>query len=477
MASPVPTLLAPAAPATRCTLMGLSDRLAGLRPGGFARAVGVLVGGTAIGHAVTAAAMPVLTRLYTPSDFGLLAVFSAVFAIVAVAACLRYEIAIALPPTDDEAANLLGVAVAAAVLVSAANALVVLPFAPEVAAWLGQPALARYLWILPLCTLLAGVYAALQYWHVRQRQFGCLACTRIGQSAAASGSQIALGLAGAGPVGLLAGPLVNAAAGCGGALWGVLRQDRRALRTIAAAPMWQAACAHSRFPRYSAAEALANSASIQLPVMLIAALGSGAEAGHLMLAMYVVQAPMALLGNAVSQVYLSRAPLELRAGTLGRFTADVIGGLMRAGIGPLVALGIVAPFLFAPLFGDAWVRAGIVTAWLTPWFVMHFLTAPVSMALHVAGRQRLALLLQLMGLGLRVSAVLIGARLVEGRLSEAYALSGLFFYSIYLAVILRATRCALVDLVQAARRAMPTTVAWIAAAFVVAAMTQLGTGS
>ena len=44
----------------------------------------------------------------------------------------------------------------------------------------------------------------------------------------------------------------------------------------------------------------------------IAALVSGQEAGYLGLAMYAVQAPMTLLGGAVSQVYLSRAAHEHR---------------------------------------------------------------------------------------------------------------------------------------------------------------------
>lgn len=451
------------------TAMSLSRRLAALRAGGFARAVGVLVGGTALGHAITAAAMPVLTRLYTPADFGLLAVFSATFAIVSVAVCLRYEIAIALPMGDDEAADLLGVSLVVALLVSALVALAVLPAAPTVSAWLGQPALAPYLWMLPLCTLLAGVHLPLQYWLVRQRQFGSLARTRIGQSAAASGSQIVLGLVGAAPIGLLIGPVVNSAAGCLGVLQRVLRHDRDALRHVSAPRLRRAAAAHANFPKYSTAEALANSASIQLPVMLIAALGSSAEAGQLMLALFVVQAPMSLLGSAVSQVYLSRAPDQMRAGTLGAFTADVIGGLLRTGAGPLLALGIVAPFVFAPVFGHEWSRAGEVVAWLTPWFVVHFLTAPVSMALHVTGRQRLALWLQVGGLALRTGAVVAASHGLDGGLTEAYALSGLLFYLIYLAAVLRSAGCDGAELSRALPSAAPACIAWGAGAAGIAA--------
>lgn len=432
--------------------------------GGFARAVGVVVGGTALGHAITAAAMPALTRLYTPTEFGMLAIFSAAFAIVAVAVCLRYELAVAIAIADDEAANLLAVAIVVAAAVSGALALVVVPAASPLAAWLGQPALAPHVWLLPVCTFLAGAFAALQSWLVRRHQFPTLARTRVAQSVAASGTQIALGVASVGPIGLIAGPIVNSGAGCLSALQRLLRHERPVLRTINPEHMLRVARLHSRFPRFSAAEALANSASIQLPVMLISALGSSAEAGYLMLAMMVVQAPMALLGSAVSQVYLSRAPQEARAGTLGNFTAEVIGSLLRSGVGPLLCLGIAAPFIFPPIFGEAWLRAGAVVAWLTPWFVVHFVTAPVSMALHVIGRQRLALMLQLGGLGLRVGAVLIAANVAGGRLSEAYALSGLAFYLLHFVVVARVAGCHLSQLFLATKIALPNWIVWVAVA-------------
>ena len=62
----------------------------------FIRAVAVLVGGSAIAHGITAVALPVLTRLYTPADFSVLAVFSGILSVVSVAACLRFDIAVSI---------------------------------------------------------------------------------------------------------------------------------------------------------------------------------------------------------------------------------------------------------------------------------------------------------------------------------------------------------------------------------------------
>jgi O-antigen/teichoic acid export membrane protein len=449
--------------------MPLLDRLRAAVSGSFARAVGVLVGGTALGHAVTALALPVLSRLYSPAEFGLLAAFSSIVSIIAVAACMRYEIAIALPEDDNEAARLTLVAVVASTVIGTMTAIPAVLAPAWLAAALGQPGLEGYLWMFPLCVFLAGTFAALQYWNLRLRSYQTLAATRVVQSAAASGSQLALGVASAGPAGLMAGPVFNSLAGTLMLVANSMRRNARSPIPVGAKwGLWQCALRHFRFPIFSAPEALANAASIHLPVLMIAAMAGPGEAGHLMLAMVVVQAPMALLGNAVGQVYLSRAAEELREGRLAAFTADVFGGLARNAAGPLLFLGIVAPFAFVPVFGEAWSRGGVIVAWLTPWFVLNLLTAPVSLALHIAGRQRLALLLQFAGLGLRTAAVWGAEVFLRTGHTEAYALSGSVFYALYLAAVLWVVGCTPAQAFGALTQAVPRCAGWIGAGALVA---------
>jgi len=332
---------------------------------------------------------------------------------------------------------------------------------------MGRPAVEPYLWLLPVALLLAGTYSAMQFWLVRRKRFSALARTRVVQSVAASGTQIGLGLVHVTPLGLLLGQTVNSGAACLGVLGQVMRADRNLLRSVSLARMMELARSYGRFPRFSAAEALANSASIQLPLLLIAALATGPEAGHVVLAMFVMQAPMALIGSAVSQVYLSRAADEHRAGRLAGFTATVIGGLARVGVGPLVFAGLVAPSLFEPIFGVDWQRAGVLVAWMTPWFIVHFIAAPVSMALHVTGQQPIALALQAGGLAVRTTAVAMAAALPGAFVSEAYALSGAVFYAAYLVVVVHVVGARMVEIRHELQQALLPCAAWVAGAVAV----------
>ncbi len=146
----------------------------GTEPKGFLRSVLVLVSGTALGHGITAASMPVLSRLYGPADFGLLAVFASCLGILSVIACLRFELAIPLPKSTQESGDLLRLSLVCCAALSLLIGLPVWLWPAPIAKLLGQAALAPYLGLLPLGVLLAGSYSAFQFWHVREKRFSVL---------------------------------------------------------------------------------------------------------------------------------------------------------------------------------------------------------------------------------------------------------------------------------------------------------------
>jgi O-antigen/teichoic acid export membrane protein len=344
--------------------------------------------------------------------------------------------------------------------ISGVLAVAIYGFSQAIAYRLGQSGLAPHLWLLPLGVLVAGTYSAFQCWVLRHKQFGLLARTRVAQSVVATTSQIGMGLAATGPLGLLAGYVMNS--GIASITLGV--RSLRKWPGLSWARLKRVAYEYRRFPQYSTAEALANSASSQLPIILIAALAKPAEAGYLMMAIYVMQAPMALIGSAITQVYLSRAPEEYRKGCLSSFTADILGGLFKAGVGPLLAAGILSPALFGVVFGAGWERAGWLVTLMTPWFVCQFVTSPVSMALHITRHQRLALVLQLVGLLLRVGAVLVAGHIATIGISAAYAVSGFVFYVFYLVAVVHVIGLPANVLWRKAWQALPGILAWVAGA-------------
>lgn len=68
-----------------------------------------LISGSFAVQAISLLLSPVMTRLFSPENFGVSAVFTSIYSILAVITCLRYEATIVIAKTKEESANMLGV--------------------------------------------------------------------------------------------------------------------------------------------------------------------------------------------------------------------------------------------------------------------------------------------------------------------------------------------------------------------------------
>src|SRR4030042_5454455 len=71
------------------------------------KAVFILGTGTIFSQLLNIITIPILTRLYSPSAFGLLGIFSAVLTVIMTFISFRYEFAIPVPKDSENAAHLL----------------------------------------------------------------------------------------------------------------------------------------------------------------------------------------------------------------------------------------------------------------------------------------------------------------------------------------------------------------------------------
>ena len=404
--------------------------------GNIYRAIFTLVGGTVIARVVTVLSLPVLTRIYEPADFELLAFFIAITSMLSVVAGLRFHLAITLPAHDEEAASLLAISLLSSFLFSCVLFAALAYFPHLVSSSLGQKGFLPYSWMIPFAVLSVAWYQSLQYWSSRKKRFPIVAQTNVTRAVGGTLAQVGLGYYGIGTFALLLGMLVQYVVGVLGLIRSVVKSDRVILATLSTKSMLAAGLEYRRFPRYSVPEALANSAAIQLPVIIIAAVVDGPEAGYLLLAMQVLAVPMTFIGKSVAQVYISEAPARMREGTLTKFTSETCFKLFVVAVAVLIPIGILSPAVVPLIFGSEWARAGEILLWMVPWHIAQFASSPISSVLHVQGRLLCAMCLQIGGLLLRVGSVLVAVALTDGWVVEVYAISGFLFYGVYILVIL-----------------------------------------
>lgn len=403
--------------------------------GGFLKAVSVLVGGTAFAQMISILVLPILTRIYSPDDFGVLSFYIATLSIISTIACGRLEIAIPLPKEDKQAFELVLLSFLSVIVVTILT-LITLLFGYYFFDNLFGKKMGGNIWLLPLGVFLAGCYAFLQFWSTRKKDFRLIAKTRMVQSVSGSAFQLIWGVGVGGVIGLIIGHIIQSGMGFL-SLFNKLRSSiSKYIKVINIKDLQKTLIEYKNFPKYSTWESLSNVAGIQLPILMIAFYLSE-KAGFLMLAMRVIAIPMGLIGGAMSQVYLAKAADEYNKDNLRKFTLQTIATLIKFSILPFLIIAILSPLLAPVIFGKGWEETGWLILVLVPWFFMQFITSPVSMALHITNNQKTALFLQIFGLLFRVGVIVFALLFFVDYILYAYSISGFIFYIIYLLLILK----------------------------------------
>lgn len=354
----------------------------------FAANVVTLAGGNVLGQGMVVLAAPLLTRLYTPDDMGLLAAYAAAINIFVVFNALRYEQAIPLADDDQQAAHLLILCLAITAITTTALAATALPLRHSIAAAINIPAAANHIWILPLGVMATGVYQTLSYWALRQGAFATISHTKFSQGAGMVVAQVGLGLLQVGPAGLLLGHIVGQSSGST-----ALARLVGSPHQLAAAFRWstlrQMAARYRRFPLFSSWSGVLNSIGFNLPTLLLASLYGAEAAGLFLLGQRVLGTPMRLISVSVGQVFYSRAAQlsHENPAALNSFYLKTARMLFLIGFGPIALFMVVGPPLFGWVFGAEWQAAGQMMQVLAPMLLAEFTVSPVSQIVFVIQRQ------------------------------------------------------------------------------------------
>lgn len=438
-----------------------------LKKGTAFKSLSVLVGGASFAQAITVISLPAITRIYTPDDLGLLAVFSSIVGVVAVAACLRFDVAVAIPENDAEAINLLGLALSTAFIVSMVSGAVIYSNPSFITSLIGQPKLEPFYPLIPLGIFLAASFSALQYWNTRKKKYSSIALAQIAQASMGGATQIGFGFFSNSLTGLFLGQIISNGSGVLILLNNFVVKGKALIKRISIREMKSTFRKYDSYPKFSTLDALANNAAAQIPIIIIASVTLGSEVGFLILAIKSMQIPMAFIGSAVSQYYLSNAPNHYRNGSLNNFTEKVILGLFHTGVGPLLFIGILAPVTFDLLFGVGWERAGELVLWMTPWFILQYIASPISMIVYVKNAQKLMLGLTVLGFFIRLAAIELSFLFYPYNVSEFYAVAGGVFYLLCFVVFMSLSGINRRSMMTSVSRSAHIVGVWIAAAILI----------
>jgi O-antigen/teichoic acid export membrane protein len=351
-----------------------------------ARGVSRIVSGSVAGQGLVILCYPLVTRLYDPAEFGLLAVFTAVVGMISIVSSASLFQAIPVPPDDQEAADLAWTALAAVTLTAVLTAAVGLLVGPPVAALLGVPQLAHYWWLVALTVFVMGAYLVFSEWMVRDRSYAALGNRNLFMGVGQAATQVGLGLLQVRPLGLLLGIGVGRLCAFGGLLTsrGLLRRGRPGFGELRST-----LSRFRRFPLLATPSALLNSAGLEAPLLVISASYGDARAGLLGLTMRVFSGPTLVIGQAIDEVFSGESSAAIRdpRGTLHSLMRTTVRRLVLLGAAPALILALFGPWIFGVIFGPGWTEAGVYAQLLAVPYLLQFAVNPVSGVLLYLERQ------------------------------------------------------------------------------------------
>jgi len=362
---------------------------ASVRVGIGLREVVELVTGAGAAYGIVAAASPILTRLYTPADFGHFQIYVTVFSFLLIAAAWRLEVAVLLP---KELRSGIAVAVLGLTAVAITSSVTAIAWAALTETGLLRgpfDVIAHYGWILPVATAGGGATAVLMQWALREGDYRAVSIARVTQSTTIAATQVATALvppvAGAG---LMLGDAAGRIAGSATLLVRSWRAYGELARQVRVTELRHLLIRYWRFPVISSGSALLNTAGNVLPTVFLAAFGP-TPLGWFALVDRLIASPIALIGQQISQVYGAKAaklahddPEGLRI-----LFRDLSVKLAWTGALPFGGLALAGPWMFALVFGESWRPAGHYAQFLAVTQYIGFFVWPLMPTLNILEHQ------------------------------------------------------------------------------------------
>ena len=381
-----------------------------LPKGEFSRNVLTLMTGTTIAQAIPIAVSPIITRLYSPADFGVFALFLSIVSIVSVLATGKYELAIMLPRKDSDALNLIVGSSIITVFVSFLALIIILVFKENIERYLGKPNIGNWLYFFPAAILFTGLIQNFTYWHNRGKNYKQLATSQILRSASNATSQVGAGYIGLGAIGLIIGTIFGLFVAILVLIKGVLNRETNLLREISLLKQYALLKRYRRFPKYFIPGGLVNTIAIQAPVLFLSMLFGTYVAGLYDLARRVIGMPTQTISSSLSDVFRQHAVEIFRnkGNLLAAYTKMSFRTFIVASIIAVIAY-LIMPSAVVIVFGQEWSEVATIIQILIPVFV--FRTSVVTytgVCLQLLEELRLDFMWQIMLLISSISGFLLG---------------------------------------------------------------------
>ncbi len=392
----------------------------------YSKHILTLMSGTILAQAIPIAISPILTRLYSPSDFGTFSLYFALAVLFGSLAAGRYELSILIPKQHESARQI----VLFSIVISFVMSVLLFVFVCIAINWLVQllnnPDIRIWLYVLPVNIFMISVINILYYWFNRHKEYKVLAKTKILQSSNRSTFSLLFGFFHK-PYGLVTSVFIGSLSNF---MYSIIKaKNDNVFHTPNMQKMKILMKKYRDFPKFNVLTTLVENLSGNIPIYLLTIFFDPMVVGFFSLSQQVVRAPLSIIGVSFGDVFRQRASCDLQhTGDCRHIFLITFKKLAILATLPFILFYFIAPILFLFVFGEKWEMAGTYAQIMTPMFFLQFISSPLSNMFLIAQKQKLDLLIQIFSFIIMLTGMTVGYYISKDVSTILYIFT--FIYSI-----------------------------------------------
>ena len=368
----------------------------------------VLTSGTVLSQVLPIVFFPILSRIYSPSDYGILGLFMSISMLLMVVSNLQLNYAILIPKEDKEALKVLMTGLHLIGFFTAISLLVVLLLGGFISKLLSSPSLKNWLYLIPVTVLFTGANIQLSAWFNRTGQFKVISTSRVATSVVTILFSLGLSFLINGPGGLVISYLVGNLISFSVLLYSFRRTHFFYFMPIV--EMKSVLHTHRNFPLYTLPTELISNFAQQLPMFIFSIYSGVQSVGWFSRSRQILGLPINYISGSISEVYKQKASEAFRnnPSALRPLFLKTFGYLFIFSIIPFLIIALLSPSLFAFFFGENWRQAGVFTQCLVLMYFFKFVISPLTFNFYLFNKQRLDLVLHIAIIVLTTISLYVG---------------------------------------------------------------------
>lgn len=356
----------------------------------FLKNVLTVLTGTSISQIIVFSTLPILSRLYSPENFGTLTVYLSTISILGVFSTGKYDKPIMLPKEDSAAVNVLALSISLSIIFCLFLFIIIFLFPNQIINWIKDDTFFPILlYFIPLSILFSGLNISLLTWLNRCKNYKAIAASRVLRAIVTVLVSLALYASIIKSTALIIADIIGWLIACIILGYFLLKHTSIDLSVISVKKMKEMAVRYKKFPIYMIPTDGLNSLSIQMPVYILLNFFGGGIVGFYGFTKRVMDAPVKLLSSSILEVFRQKAAEDYNNyGNCKQIFLFTLKRLVLLTLVPFIIFFFFAPDFFAIIFGEEWRTAGVYSQILATMYLFQFLASPLSYTFIIAEKQR-----------------------------------------------------------------------------------------